>query len=134
MLYTIMRYIRNFFSTRIRNVGVYKIQDGTISLPFLSEGMYFLLEGSVHNDGVYRYPATGLTDEEFEGDITLLAPPKAFLELVSEIESYTNSNTIGGLQSESFGGYSYSRATNGSGGLADWQDVYKERLNVWRKL
>lgn len=34
----------------------------------------------------------------------------------------------------SFGGYSYSKATNASGVAVGWQDVFKSRLNTWRRI
>ena len=133
MLYTIMRHIHNMFPVS-NHKGAYKIENGSISLPFGKVGQYFLIEGSVLNDGVYQYPTTELTDEEFEGCVTLLAPPVEFLALVDEIESYLNTDNRNGLQSESFGGYSYNRATTSNGTMADWQDIFRQRLNVWRKI
>lgn len=135
MLYEIMKHIKNFFVTDNSVSDEFKIEDGTISLLFLKEGQYFLIEGSVFNDGVYLYPATGLTDEVFKGTITALAIPKTFLSLAEEITDFAaNNKTTDNLQSESFGGYSYSRMQNGRGGVAGWQDVFKTRLNAWRKI
>ncbi len=129
-----MKSIRNFFPTTKCVDGDFKIVGGAISLPFISDGQYFLIENSLLNDGVYRYPVSDLTDEEFNGFITLLNPPKDFLLLAKEIEEYTANNKLSGFQSESFGGYSYTKATKSDGSPADWQDVFQERLNVWRKV
>ena len=134
MLYEVMKHIRNFFPTDISEEREFEIKDGTLSLSFVSDNRYVLIEGSTMNDGVYKYPIEGLEDEVFEGRVTILCPPRNFIDLVSEIEAFKSSLNLGGYQSESFGGYSYSRATNSSGSLADWQDVYRERLNVWRKI
>lgn len=134
MLEQVMRHVHNFFPTSKKAEGEFIIKDGTISLPFVSDDMYILIEGSVLNDGVYKYPVSGLHDEEFDGRITLLCPPLAFLDIVAQIETYVATAQPSAFQSESFGGYSYSRATNAGGGLADWQDVYRERLNAWRKI
>lgn len=128
MLYEIMKSIRNFFPVG-RMSGTYKIESGTISLSFVSEGQYILIEGSTFNDGVYQYPMTGLVDESFSGMITLLAPPKEFLELVKEIEEYSKKYEETPFTSESFAGYSYSKKEN-----ASWKNAYASRLKAWRKL
>ena len=59
-------------------------------------------------------------DEEFYGVITPLAIPREFLNLVKEIEDYQEKATKAGsgiYQSESFGGYSYTLATNKNGNI-----------------
>lgn len=133
MLYTILKHIHNFFPVS-NHEGAYKIENGAISLDFIKENQYFLIEGSVFNDGVYKYPVDTLTDEEFKGCITALAIPNEFIQLVDEIQAYVAKNERTGLQSESFGGYSYTKATGANGTQADWQDVYRQRLSVWRKI
>ncbi len=115
-------------------LGDYKIVNGVLDLPFANDGDYILIEYPSKNEGVYKYPLTGLKDEEFRGWISVRNIPDEFIELVEEIEAYKKNNPVGGLQSESFGGYSYTKATNKDGGLFDWHDVYKQRLNEWRKL
>ena len=49
--------------------GKYTIKDGMIEVPFLAEGQYFRIVGSVFNDGIYQYPAYDLIDEVFNGEI-----------------------------------------------------------------
>lgn len=135
MLYEILKHIRNFFPVPGgQKSGEFKIENGTIETDFLKDGQYFLIEGSVLNDGVFVYPPTDLNDEEFYGTITGLAIPKAFLAVVDEIEAFEQKNSAGPYQSESFGGYSYTKATNAAGNVAGWQDVYRSRLNAWRKI
>lgn len=134
MLYEIMKSIKNYFPTSIREEGVFIIENGIASLDFVPEGAYILIEGSLFNDGVYQYPVSELTDEEFDGVITVLAPPKEFLELVDDIKEYKANNKANGLSSESFGGYSYSKATNSNGKLVGWADVFSTQLNIWRKI
>lgn len=135
MLYRILKYLRNFFPMATQS-GRYEITDGTITLPFVAADQYFLIEGSVFNDGVYKHPAKGLTDETFEGHITALAIPKELLALVEEIEAWQAEYGSGAstpFNSESFGGYSYTRATNKNGNAVTWQDAFADRLNIWRK-
>lgn len=134
MLFEIMKHIRNYFPTPIQRAERFTIKDGTASLPFVKEGQYILIEDSAFNNGVFQYPLEGLTDETFDGVITVLAPPKLFLNLVAEIEDFQKDYNPSAFTSESFGGYSYSRATNSKGNIAGWQDVFKTRLNAWRKI
>lgn len=134
MLYEVMRHIHNFFPTDKCEEGTFAITGGVLNLPFVKDGQYIYIEGSTMNDGVYQYPLSELDDETFKGFITIINPPKAFLSLVSEIERYEAENMASPYQSESFGGYSYTRATNKNGDIAGWQDVFKSKLNVWRKI
>lgn len=134
MLYTIMKHIHNLFPTDKRYEGEVCVVGGAISLDFIKDNQYFLVEGSLFNDGVWKYPATGMTDEVFNGHITGLAIPAEFLDLVDEIESYVNDDKRNGFQSESFGGYSYTKAAGANGVMADWPDIFRQRLNVWRKI
>lgn len=55
------------------------MQDGGITLPFLQEGQYFRVVGSVFNDGLYQYPTKDMIDEIFDGAVWALAVPKAVL-------------------------------------------------------
>jgi len=135
MLLTIMKHLRNYFLTNVKEERSFTIQSGMISLSFVNSGQYVLIDGSNFNDGVYTYPMTNLTDETFYGSITVLNPPKEFLDLATEIQSYvTKHKGSEGYASESFGGYSYQKATNSAGLTAGWSDVYKDRLDVWRKI
>lgn len=140
MIEQICDFIHNYF-VHAYIEGTFTISDGTIELPELMEGQYFCIRGSRFNDGVYQYPVLDLADEVFTGTIWEMRPPRAFLQLVAEIETWQEKygeivNTP--YQSESFGGYSYSKAS-GSAGSSDtdgagWQGVFKHRLNAWRKL
>lgn len=135
MLYEIMRTIKNVFPiTDKQKVGQFTISNNVIEPSVdLMDGQYFLIEGSVMNDGVYVKGDT-LIDETFSGVITPLSIPKDFLVLVHEIEDFVAKDNPSAMQSESFGGYSYSRAKNSSGQLAGWKDAFATRLNAWRKI
>lgn len=120
--------------------GTFEISEGSIELPFLINGQYFRIVGSVLNDGVYKYPTYGLRDETFTGAVWAMAVPPAVVELAAEIEKWTldNAETLASpYQSESFGGYSYSvksgSANGGLGGLS-WKDQFAARLSKWRRL
>lgn len=137
MLYEVMKHIRNFFPKQYFE-GTFTISGGRLSLPESFKGKYYLIEGSYLNDGVYKIDAENLEDETFTGYVTALAPPKAFLDCVSEIEEwcrkYAGVTKNGPYESESFGGYSYTRAKNANGNAVGWQDAFQSRLNNWRKL
>ena len=132
MLETVLMYLNNWFAVG-RYDDTYTIEDGGITLPFLVNGQYFRIVGSLFNDGVYQYPAE-LTDETFDGSVWALAIPKALLSTVEEITAWTAKNGDGGAYtSESFGGYSYSKATNSKGLAVGWRDVFAAQLAPWKK-
>lgn len=132
MLETVLMYLNNWFVVG-RYDDTYTIEDGKLTLPFLVNGQYFRIVGSLFNDGVYQYPAE-LTDETFDGSVWALAIPKALLSTVEEITAWTAKNGDGGpYTSESFGGYSYSKATNSKGMAVGWRDVFAAQLAPWKK-
>ena len=118
--------------------GTYTIEDGGIALPFLANGQYFRICGSVFNDGLHQYPASDLKAETFDGSVWALAVPQAVIDLAAEIEAWQKKNgdaSVSPYQSESFGGYQYSKATDSaSGGAVTWQSAFRSRMNAWRKL
>lgn len=136
MLNEVLSHLHNWFCLSV-NPGTYTISGGILpSLSFLQTAQYFRIIGSVFNDGVYQYPATELTDETFTGDIWALAVPKELLELVGKIEAWCakTENQPDAKISESFGGYSYSKAAGPSGAPLTWPGVFRAQLNRWRKI
>lgn len=132
MLETVLMYLNNWFVVG-RYDDTYTIEDGGITLPFLVDGQYFRIVGSLFNDGVYQYPAE-LTDETFDGSVWAMAIPKALLSTVKEITAWQAKNGDSGpYTSESFGGYSYSKATNSKGMAVGWRDVFAAQLSPWKK-
>lgn len=139
MLEQVLMNIRNWFTVDGGiHSGTFTIKDGGITLPFLANGQYFRIIGSVFNDGLHQYPATDLVDEEFSGAIWALAIPPAVVDLADEIGKWQEKNgeaSASPYQSESFGGYSYSKATDSaSGGAVTWQSAFKQQLSAYRKL
>ena len=139
MLEQVLMNIRNWFTV---DGGIYSgtftIKDGGIALPFLANGQYFRIFGSVFNDGLHQYPEDDLVDETFNGTIWALAIPKAVIELADEIQKWQEKNgeaSVSPYQSESFGGYSYSKATDAeTGGAVTWQSAFRQKLGAWRKI
>ena len=139
MLEQVLMHLKNWFLVPGGiHEGTYTIEDGGITLPFLANGQYFRICGSVFNDGLHQYPASDLKAETFEGTVWALAVPQAVIDLAAEIEAWQKKNgdaSVSPYQSESFGGYSYSKATDSaSGGAVTWQSAFRSRLNAWRKL
>ena len=139
MLEEVLRHLNNWFLVPDGiHLDTYTIEDGGITLPFLQEGQYFRVVGSVFGDGVYQYPASGLKDETFDGAIWSLSVPQAVVNLAEEIEAWQAKNgeaAAGPYQSESFGGYTYSKAVDAAtGGAVSWQAAFRSRLNDWRNL
>ena len=138
MLTEICAELRNYFEVpNGRHFGKFEISGGSMApLDFLQEGQYFRIVGSVFNDGVYQYPATSLTDEVFEGAVWAMALPPSIIALAAEIKEYNDSDAgkASPYTSESFGGYSYTKATDENGVPVGWQKAFASRLNRWRKL
>lgn len=151
MLQQVLEYIHNYF-IKDRHESGYEIADGMISLPFALEGQRILISGSCLNDGVYTYheaginndddtEAAGLADESFSGVICALAVPPAVIALSAEIHDWVakfGDIANSPYQSESFGGYSYTRAS-GSGSESgrpggSWEDIFAARLNRYRRI
>ena len=139
MLEQVLMHLNNWFLVPGGiHEGTYTIEDGGIALPFLANGQYFRICGSVFNDGLHQYPSGDLRNETFDGSVWALAIPRTVIELAAEIESWETKNGDAArspFASESFGGYSYSKATGSeSGGAVTWQTAFRSRLNAWRKL
>ena len=129
--------IKNWFETEKR-FGEFIISDGTLAISSLQDGQDFRIIGSIFNDGVYQYPATNLHDETFDGAVWEMAVPKDVLDLITQINEWETQNASvlnSPYQSESFGGYSYSKESGGSsGGAITWQSHFANQLNKWRKI
>ena len=139
MLEQVLMNIRNWFPVKGGiHSGAFTIKDGGITLPFLADGQYFRICGSVFNDGLHQYNVLDLTDETFTGTIWALAIPQPIIDLANEIKEWQvkNSDALSSpYSSESFGGYSYSKATNSeTGGAETWQSHFKQQLSAWRKI
>lgn len=141
MLTELCQELRNWFE-RKKYFGTFTIDNGGISVPALQDGQYFRIVGSVFNDGVHQYGEDELTDEVFTGAIWAMAVPPSVIDLSERISEW--SNQYGDLvsspyQSESFGGYSYTKASSGQGNAnlgsnPTWQSTFASELNKYRKI
>lgn len=145
MLGEVLRTLNNWFEVPGKRLtGRFAVEGSALSLPdgWLLEGQYFLVSGSILNDGLHQWPAVDLRDETFTGEIAALAVPKAVTELAARIEEWQakyGKAAESPYQSESFGGYSYSKASGsgsqgGSDGAYTWRQAFRSELNRWRKL
>ena len=144
MLNELCLELRNFFDKgQPKFYGEIKIEDGTIQneeiLEKMKAGQYFRIVGSIFNDGTYCFnEELELEDETFDGSIWLMAVPKAVLELAKDIDDWVaeyGSHVNSPYTSESFGGFSYSKASGKGGtGTANWQDVFAQRMNLYRRI
>ena len=145
MLNEICEHLHNFFDTRDgefidRTADTFTISSGLIS-PLSSSlitGQYIRIVGSLLNDGIYLLPSnftiSTLVNETFTGAIFGLAIPRDLVTLDTEITAYVAANPATGYVSESFGGWSGSRATGANGAPISWKSAYAARLNRWRKV
>lgn len=142
MLTELCQELRNWFD-RERHSGTFTITGGNITADFLQVGQYYRICGSIFNDGVHQYPVDVLRDETFDGSVWALAIPDPVLKLAEDIDEWrekyeaADSAALSPFQSESFGGYSYSKGSGSSGGAiggVSWKNAFASRLNMWRKL
>lgn len=147
MLTELCQELRNWFE-RKKFFGTFTIEDGQIEVPdgSLQDGQYFRIIGSVFNDGVHKYEpesenAEQLVDEVFEGAIWSMAVPPSVVDLserISEWETKYGDSVSSPYSSESFGGYSYTKASSGQGNAVSdnptWRSTFAGELNKWRKI
>lgn len=146
MLTELCQELRNWFE-RDKLFGEFTIENGAIDVPdeFLQDGQYFRIVGSVFNDGVHKYDpesenAEQLTDEVFKGAIWSMAVPPSVIALSERISAWVTKYgdmVSSPYQSESFGGYSYTKASSGQGNAGStptWRNIFAGELNRWRKI
>ena len=138
-LYEVLVYLRNFFPGEKWQFFGEEITDKRLSLPGLENGDYYLIEGSRRNDGIHVYGNSDLRNETYTGTVTEVCVPPALLELLDEINVWQAKNVEAiqsPYQSESFGGYSYTKASGNttSGEATSWKTVFGPRLRTWRKI
>lgn len=148
MLTEICQYLKNWFNRRADGtqypaiIGEITITDGFLVSDQLVPGQYIRIIGSLFNDGVHKHGVDELADETFIGAVWPMAIPQEVVQLADEIAQWQTkyggieSHAMTPYQSESFGGYTYSKAGAGEtgGAGASWQSVYQSRLAPWRKL
>ena len=134
--------INNWFDVK-RHFGTFKIENGKLADDIgLQDKQYYRIVGSIFNDGVYKYSVGSLKDETFDGAVWAMAVPPEVIDLLDEMNAWEQKYGEvfqSPYQSESFGGYSYSKAAgtssdgagNASGGVLA---VFANKLKLWRKV
>ena len=155
MLTELCAYLKNWFDIDEyhrklpRMEGEFTISGGKLAdlEDLLIPGQYFYIYGSYFNDGVHEYTdELTLKDETFTGLVQSMKIDPDLVALSAEIEAWQakygglDSAAMSPFNSESFGGYSYSKSSGnsseggGTGSAADPKSVFKSRLNRWKKL
>ena len=150
MLTEICQYLKNWFEyDQPKFYGKFKIEDGVLmSYNYgdmsILDNQYYRIIGSIFNDGVYKHGSEQLVDEKFDGAVWLMAVPKDVVNLVNDIENWQNkygsvdSENMSPYQSESFGGYSYSKSSGGNGSNYEssisWQSAFASRMRRYKKI
>ena len=147
MLSEVCAEIRNYFTYETdKKRGIFKIENGQIIPNVEFKTDYYAVFGSRKNNGVHKVTDTLADEGEFRGSVWIMSIPADFLALVAEIEDWqkkyggVDSEAQSPFNSESFGGYSYSKsagATLRSDGTmttaTGWQSTYAARLNKYRR-
>lgn len=143
ILEEVLDHIHNHFErdSQTINVSDCQISDGalpeSIAIP---NGAWYMVHGSWLNEGMHLHPATDLVDETFSGTITVMRIPRPLLRVVEDICAWQLANGAAAdspFQSESFGGYSYTKSSGTSqdgSGLTGWRLAFRDRLSTWRKI
>lgn len=144
MLTEICAYLHNYFEYERHN-GSIKIESGAITCDgeeiTLDNGQFFALFRGRIPLGVFK--ANNVPDKTFNGSIWLMDVPKGILDADEWAENWKEKN--GGVdsannsafESESFGGYSYTKGTNtnGKAGASVFDNAqFASMLAPYRKL
>lgn len=137
--------IRNYFTyDSDKHTGTFKVEGGVLVPSVEIPAGYYAVFGSRKNNGVHKDTDVLKDEGEFDGSVWAMSVPDDFLALVGEIEDWqkkyggVDSEAQSPFYSESFGGYSYSKAAGSTSSGANaaastWQSVYAARLNRWRR-
>lgn len=150
MLTEICAEIKNYFTYECdKHFGNFAIIDGQITPFFELPTNYIRITGSRLNNGVHVRVTDGwgLSDEPlFHGSVWIMSLPPDFIALAAEIEAWQDkyggisSENMSPFQSESFGGYSYSKGSTGnsygavSSSVPTWQSTFASRLKIYRRI
>lgn len=132
----VMRYVKNYFERECIE-GEFAIRGGVVT-PAVS-APYIYISGSTSHDGLKKMhggaiEADNHPDETFTGRVWMLHPPDDFIALCESISAYNYANPVGALMSETLNEYSYTRQSNGRGGVNSWQDAFASSLVPYRRM
>ena len=138
-LFELLCYLRNFFPGLHWQFTGEEITQNRLIIPGLETGDFYLIEGSRRNNGIHEYGDADLRNEVYSGIVTEICVPAEVLAILEEINTWQEKNAEAvqsPYQSESFGGYSYTKASSSysSGESVSWKTVFAPRLRQWRKI
>ena len=145
MLTEICADLKNYFVTENKDIlhGTYSVENGQIVPPLsLQNDQYYRIIGSVFNDGVHKQGDSLKDESSFDGSIWLMRVPQDVIDLDEAITEWMAKNAdvdspaMSPFNSESFGGYSYSKnnSDGSNSGAGTWQSVFGSRLDQYRKI
>ncbi|MBP5311910.1 MAG: hypothetical protein J6112_03650 [Clostridia bacterium] len=138
MLTEICLYLKNFFSADSdKHIGEFSVSEGKLTPPiYLEDGQYYRIAGSVFNDGVHRSDEVLQDEGPFYGGVWAMRVPQDVIRLSIEMGDWINKygGTDGPYQSESFGGYTYTKATGATGAPYDVWSAFEKRLAPYKKI
>jgi len=138
MIGQVMREINRYWPRTYENISLTFAATGktiTGATETYLPGQYILIQHSILNDGVYKIASVTngvitvvetIYDETAKVNIFGLAPPRDFLDLVTDIAAFTGKD---GVKSESIDDYSVSFEGDGS-----WKTAFRKRLNTYRSM
>lgn len=129
------RYLHNYFDDNDDPItGQFAFALDTIPAGVV-QGQYFLVCGSIFNDGIHKAGDGDLTPETFTGTVQPMRVPQELVVLAKKISDYDAALPSGGVYaSQSFNGWSGTLAAGSDGLPADGLTRYRKELNQWRKL
>lgn len=142
-LLNILKYLNNYFYKFREDNSNFKIENNKIKVKGkYIPGQYIRIYNSYLNDGIFQVIGVedgaitieGGINEEFDGVIFSLSIPRDILKLSEKVKEYNQKNVNNGIISESFEGYSYTKATNNNGELVQWHDAFKSELAPYKKM
>ncbi len=140
MLGEILRHNKKYFNTK-QLIAEFEISDNAIDLKgeiVPKVGQYVLIQSDL-NFAVCKVLSSTDTTFVLEGtlvddttkSICLLSVPPSLVSLAVDIASFNDANKGSALVSESFGGWSGTKAT-GKNGMLTWQEKYADSLKPYR--
>ena len=133
--------LKNHF-LRDKTDGTFTLVSGVAPLENLLPNQYFLIVGSILNEGVFQNTAESLAEiqnETFTGHIWSMAVPVDFLDLCDDIDEFNAKVAELGLidkgyTSESWGGYSYSLGGAAPAYMQEWANRINSGLHMYQKI
>ena len=142
MLDDICAELRNYFcKDEDKIIGNFSVINGMLVPSVdLQEGQCYRIIGSVFNDGVHKSDDVLIDEQPFHGGVWKMRVPADVLELDRDVEKWLDDNRAviqSPYTSESFGGYSYTKSTNGQASGVDnltWQSAFASKLAKYRRI